>query len=115
MCTSLVHLLIDSQVVPVILNPGDAVIFHCETAHYTPPNVSDIRRRSLQFHYAASDCKPTKCPKTDEERPSPLVPPPSQDKPQYFDCDPNCVEPEYWYYKKAEILVCGRDLGGDFI
>ena len=72
----------------------------------------DYRRRSLQFHYAASDCKPTKCPKKDKD--IPVLPPPS-DKPHYFDCDPSCQEPEYWYYKKAEILVCGKDFGGDFI
>ncbi len=103
------------QVVPVVLKPGDALIFHGETAHYTPPNVTELKRRSLQFHYAASSCKPVKCPRLKPENPSPLGPSSSQEKPHYFDCDPNCSEPEYWYYKKAEILVCGQDYGGDFI
>lgn len=102
------------QVISVVLNPGDALIFHGETAHYTPPNVSDKRRRSLQFHYAASGCKPTKCPRVNPNEPSPLHPP-SEGKPHYFDCDPSCVEPEYWYYRKAELLVCGQDYGSDFI
>ena len=103
------------KVVPVVLNPGDALLFHGETAHYTPPNVSSTRRRSLQFHYGASGCKPIKCPRLQPEDPSSLQPPASEEKPYYFDCDPTCSEPEYWYCKKAEILVCGRDYGGHFI
>lgn len=66
-----------------------------------------IRRRSLQFHYAASECKPTKCPKQKAD--------PEPSAPRYFDCDPSCVEPEYWYYRKAEILVTGKEYGGDYI
>lgn len=31
------------KVVPVILQPGDALVFHGETAHYTPPNISNSR------------------------------------------------------------------------
>ncbi len=31
------------QVVPVILEPGDALIFHGELAHYTPPNITNQR------------------------------------------------------------------------
>ena len=31
------------QVVAVVLNPGDALVFHGETPHYTPPNVTDTR------------------------------------------------------------------------
>ena len=100
---------------PIILNPGDALIFHGETAHYTPPNVSNDRRRSLQFHYAASSCKLIRCPKLKPDEPNSLAPPSPSDKPHYFDCDPSCQEPEYWYYKKAEILVCGQEFGGDFI
>ena len=34
------------KAMPIILNPGDALIFHGEMAHYTPPNVSN--RRSAQ-------------------------------------------------------------------
>jgi len=32
----------------------------------------------------------------------------------YFDCA-LCIEPTYWYYRKAEKLVCGHDYGGDCI
>ena len=31
------------QVVSVALEPGDALLFHCHLAHYTPPNVTDQR------------------------------------------------------------------------
>ncbi len=42
------------QVVAVPLNPGDALVFHGELQHFTPANTTDRRRRSLQYHYAAS-------------------------------------------------------------
>lgn len=71
------------------------------------------RRRSVQFHYAASECKPTKCPKAEEEKKDQGLS--DEDKPHYFDCDPSCQEPEYWYYRKAELLVCGQDFGGEHI
>lgn len=87
--------LVFPQVMPIILDPGDALIFHGELAHYTPPNVTTTRsaifvykpplfakkknlsllfdwlkccrRRSLQFHYASSKCQRIKCPKKKEE------------------------------------------------
>ena len=37
--------------VPVELDPGDALIFHSLLHHYTARNVSDLRRRAIQFHY----------------------------------------------------------------
>jgi phytanoyl-CoA hydroxylase len=33
------------------MQPGDALIFHSLTHHYTAANRSDRRRRALQFHY----------------------------------------------------------------
>ena len=35
--------LVFPQVMPIILDPGDALIFHGELAHYTPPNVTTTR------------------------------------------------------------------------
>ena len=37
--------------VAVPLDPGDALIFHSLTHHYTAANHSNLRRRALQFHY----------------------------------------------------------------
>jgi phytanoyl-CoA hydroxylase len=37
--------------VAVPLDPGDALVFHSLTHHYTAANRSDLRRRALQFHY----------------------------------------------------------------
>ena len=79
------------------------------------------RRRSLQYHYAASQCKPIKCPKGElGDKAAAASPPRPQaeliaDAPHYFDCDPACVEAPYFDFKKAEMLVAGRDLGGDYI
>lgn len=39
------------------LRAGGALIFHGEILHYTPDNLSDRRRRALQYHYAASSCR----------------------------------------------------------
>ena len=78
------------------------------------------RRRSLQLHYAACECKPTKCPKAEENGTTPITPQYPQansdnSKPHYFDCDPSCVEAKYWYYKKGELLVAGREHGEGYI
>ena len=35
----------------VPLDPGDALIFHSLTHHYTAANRTNLRRRALQFHY----------------------------------------------------------------
>jgi phytanoyl-CoA hydroxylase len=42
---------------PIPLRAGGALIFHGEICHYTPDNLSDRRRRALQYHYAASRCR----------------------------------------------------------
>lgn len=82
------------------------------------------RRRSLQYHYAASQCKPIKCPKGEGGKDAAAAesPPPPRpqaeltaDAPHYFDCDPACVEAPFFDFKKAEMLVAGRDLGGEYI
>jgi len=69
------------------------------------------RRRAVQFHYAASACKPTKCPPKKEQQ---TAIKPDEKKVGHFDCAP-CIEPTYWYYRKAELLVSGKDYGGDHI
>ncbi|XP_065890505.1 phytanoyl-CoA dioxygenase domain-containing protein 1-like [Dysidea avara] len=100
-----------SKVVPIELSPGDALLFDGELPHYTPKNsTTDKMRRAIQFHYASSACKPTKCPPK-EEQPAVV---PDEKKVGHFDCAP-CIEPIYWYYRKAELLVCGKDYGGDHI
>ena len=45
--------------VPIPLKPGDALVFHGELYHYTPPNRTDKRRRAIQYHYASSKCRQT--------------------------------------------------------
>lgn len=44
-----------AHVVP--LAPGGALFFSGLLHHGTPPNLSGDRRRALQFHYAAADCR----------------------------------------------------------
>ena len=43
-----------------IMKAGDALVFHGETYHYTPPNKSDRRRRALQYHYGSTHCRSSK-------------------------------------------------------
>ena len=45
--------------VPIPLKSGDALVFHGELCHYTPPNKTDKRRRAIQYHYASSECRQT--------------------------------------------------------
>jgi len=45
------------EAIPIPLRAGGALIFHGEIWHYTPDNLSDRRRRALQYHYAASHCR----------------------------------------------------------
>ena len=45
--------------VPIPLKPGDALVFHGELYHHTPPNRTDTRRRAIQYHYASSECRQT--------------------------------------------------------
>jgi len=44
----------NDQVLAVPLKPGDALVFHGELQHFTPANATNRRRRSLQYHFAAS-------------------------------------------------------------
>lgn len=44
--------------VVVPLKPGGVLFFSGLLHHGTPPNVSPLRRRALQFHYASVDCTP---------------------------------------------------------
>jgi len=46
--------------VACMMKAGDALVFHGETYHYTPPNRSDRRRRALQYHYASTHCRSSK-------------------------------------------------------
>ena len=41
------------QAVAIPLDPGDALVFHGELLHYTPPNRTSSRRRAVQYHYAS--------------------------------------------------------------
>ena len=41
------------QAVAIPLKPGDALVFHGELLHYTPPNRTTTRRRAVQYHYAS--------------------------------------------------------------
>ncbi len=41
------------QAVTIPLDPGDALVFHGELLHYTPPNRTTSRRRAVQYHYAS--------------------------------------------------------------
>jgi phytanoyl-CoA hydroxylase len=45
------------QAVAIPLKTGDALIFHGELFHYTPPNTTPRRRRAVQYHYASSKCR----------------------------------------------------------
>ncbi len=44
----------DEEVVAIPLNSGDALVFHGELQHFTPANLTNRRRRSIQYHYASS-------------------------------------------------------------
>ena len=74
-----------------------------------------FRRRSLQYHYAASECRFIQCPNKNDANGVDPTPKPGPEGPKYFDCDPSCVEKKYYYYKKGELLVTGRDYGDDYI
>ena len=45
-----------NAIVPVPLEPGDALIFHGELLHFTPANQTNQRRRAVQYHYASQSC-----------------------------------------------------------
>jgi phytanoyl-CoA hydroxylase len=46
-----------SRAIAVPLEPGGVLFFSGLIHHGTPPNYSLGRRRALQFHYAAADCR----------------------------------------------------------
>lgn len=106
---------------PVSMQPGDALLFHGNVLHFTPPNRTQTRRRALQFHYAAGDCKPTACPNVAGARKKGApneVYGPAPDAGEGlggFDCAPQdgiCIEPQYWYYRRAEIIAAGKQTPG---
>lgn len=45
------------RAVVVPLQPGGVLFFSGLLHHGTPPNLSDDRRRALQYHYAAANCR----------------------------------------------------------
>eukprot|EP00039_Didymoeca_costata_P030951 m.32375 g.32375 ORF g.32375 m.32375 type:complete len:351 (-) comp8403_c0_seq1:233-1285(-) len=45
------------DIVPVVLNPGDMLVFSSLTPHGTPPNKSSKTRRAVQFHFLPKDTK----------------------------------------------------------
>ena len=126
--------------VAVSLQPGDALLFDGDLLHGTPPNASQRRRRALQFHYAASHCRPSDgrgAAAGQRVVPSPNTPwrqgadgPASNDAEDHkrrddddddgrgFDCAPSqegaevCYEPQFWQFRKAEMVACGADHGG---
>lgn len=50
--------------VAIPLRAGDALVFHGEIYHHTPPNRTNTRRRAIQYHYSA-----TRCRRTDDQTP----------------------------------------------
>lgn len=58
--------------------------------------------------------QPTECPDQDERAQEELRKAREGQHPINFDCAP-CVEPQFWAFRKAEILVAGRDFGDPYI
>lgn len=113
--------------VAVPLSPGDALLFHGNILHGTPPNVSSRRRRALQIHYADANCRPSDrrtLLREDTrfsrviEAPNPVFGPhPTNDDGSGFDCAPNqegdvCYEPQLWHFRSAEAIARGHAQGG---
>jgi len=46
-----------SRKIALPMEPGDVLLFASRVFHFTPPNLSEHRRRSLQIHYASSHCR----------------------------------------------------------
>ena len=51
------ELLDESRKIALPMDSGDVLLFASRVFHFTPPNLSDHRRRSLQIHYASSCCR----------------------------------------------------------
>eukprot|EP01043_Picozoa_sp_COSAG02_P011298 COSAG02_NODE_414_length_22826_cov_9.001364_16_plen_311_part_00 len=117
--------------IAVPLSPGDALLFHGNLLHGTPPNRSHRRRRALQIHYADAKCRPSdgraSLRQRDFEKPqfsrvvpasNPVFGPhPTKDDGAGFDCAPNqegdvCYEPQLWHFRSAEAIARGRAQGG---
>ena len=111
----------------VPLAPGDALLFHGDMLHGTPPNVSHRRRRALQLHYADGNCRPADRRALEGqsgrwaravEAPNPAFgPQPTEDDGAGFDCAPSqeggvCYEPQFWHFRSAELVVRGKAQGG---
>ena len=62
-----------NNAIACIMKAGDALVFHGETYHYTPPNKSDRRRRALQYHYASTHCRSSKDSPFKSSRPEVIV------------------------------------------
>lgn len=119
--------------IAVPLSPGDALLFHGNLLHGTPPNVSHRRRRALQIHYANANCRPSdgrallRRGEGGEHKwsrvvsaPNPVYGPhPTDDDGFGFDCAPNqqddahvCYEPQLWHFRTAETIARGSAQGG---
>ena len=104
------------DVLAVPMGPGDALVFHGDLVHATPPNRSKDRPRfAVQLHYAAANCRPIRCP----DGPNSVKAPNATYGPAAaaFDCAPEpgrpCVEPQFWFYRQAELIAAGeRHPGG---
>jgi hypothetical protein len=112
---------------PIAMQPGDALLFHGNLLHFTPPNRTKTRRRGLQFHYAAAGCRPVSCSSTAIKEkitsPARYYGPAPTDAPTAaaasgasasFDCAPTdgiCIEPQYWAYRRAELIASGKHGG----
>jgi hypothetical protein len=109
----------------VALAPGDALLFHGDVLHGTPPNVTHRRRRALQLHYADATCRPSDRRALVEhgDKWSRAVGSPNlacmkpPDDGAGFDCAPSqeggvCYEPQFWHFRRAELVVRGQAQGG---
>lgn len=112
----------------VPMAPGDALLFHGDLLHATPPNTSADRPRcAVQLHYAAGRCRPCACGDAPGALRAPNTVYPgangvARKVAAAFDCAPEasgggepCVEPQYWYYRRGEMTVSGRQLGPGYV
>ena len=74
------------------------------------PFASGRRRFAVQLHYADANCRPTAC---EDGVPAPNA---TYGPGGGFDCAPEaggaCVEPQYWFYRQAELIVAGKRVPG---
>lgn len=123
------------ELVRVEMDPGDGLLFGGETLHLTPPNLTDRRRWAVQLHYAWTGCEEPVCDRRDPSqtilpRPNTVYPvveragtgsagdAPTAPDPAVWDTEAeskggfDCVEPQFWYYRAAEMLVRGAAVPG---